>query len=39
MDFRDFSQGFTDVAICFDKQNEGARSTDDSAAAIKEHQA
>ena len=39
MDFRDFSQGFTDVAICFDQQNKGARYTDDSAAAIKEHQA
>ena len=39
MDFSDFSKGFTDVAICFDQQNKGARYTDNSAEAIKEHQA
>ena len=39
MDFGEFSNGFTDVATCFDEQNEGARYTDNSTAAIKEHQA
>ena len=39
MDFGEFSNGFTDVATCFDEQHEGTRYTDNSTAAIKEHQA
>jgi len=37
MEFEDFKHGFAEVAICFDKQNEGARYTDTSAKAQAEH--
>jgi len=38
MEWEDFKHGFAEVAICFDKQNEGRRYTDQSAQAQKEHQ-
>ncbi|CAJ1401257.1 unnamed protein product [Effrenium voratum] len=38
MEWTEFKHGFRDVGICFDKQSEGTRYTDNSKAAIKEHQ-
>ncbi|CAJ1389462.1 unnamed protein product [Effrenium voratum] len=37
MEWAEFKNGFQDVGVCFDKQNPGARYTDDSVAALREH--
>jgi len=37
MEWEDFKKGFAEIAICFDKQDEGKRYTDTSAKAHAEH--